>query len=181
VDLELRHCVSEGTLSELDLAHVSKCALGRQQSPFRVLYGYHAPSFVDLAFGVSKTPEAKDWLQESKDILRVLKENLQIAQNQQKMYVHRHRIERNFEIGHLVFLRLQSYKQSTLKSGAEKLKPHFYGPYRVIKRVGEVVYELKLQDGSRIHNVFHVSCLKKALGRQVTTSVDLPLRTRKGS
>ena len=31
VDLELRHCVSEGTLSELDLAHVSKCALGRQQ------------------------------------------------------------------------------------------------------------------------------------------------------
>jgi hypothetical protein len=33
VDLELRHCVSEGTLSELDLAHVSKCALGRQQNP----------------------------------------------------------------------------------------------------------------------------------------------------
>jgi hypothetical protein len=33
VDLELRHCVSEGTLSELDLAHVSKCALGRQQIP----------------------------------------------------------------------------------------------------------------------------------------------------
>jgi hypothetical protein len=31
VDLELRHCVSEGTLSELDLAHVCKCALGRQQ------------------------------------------------------------------------------------------------------------------------------------------------------
>ena len=31
VDLELRHCVSEGTLSELDLAHVSKCALGRQR------------------------------------------------------------------------------------------------------------------------------------------------------
>jgi hypothetical protein len=31
VDLELRHCVSEVTLSELDLAHVSKCALERQQ------------------------------------------------------------------------------------------------------------------------------------------------------
>jgi hypothetical protein len=32
VDLELRLCVSEGTLSELDLAHVSKCALGRQHN-----------------------------------------------------------------------------------------------------------------------------------------------------
>jgi hypothetical protein len=31
VGLELRHCVSEGTLSELDLANVSKCALGQQQ------------------------------------------------------------------------------------------------------------------------------------------------------
>ena len=30
MDLELRLCVSEGTLSELDLAHVGKCALGRQ-------------------------------------------------------------------------------------------------------------------------------------------------------
>ena len=32
VELELRHCVSEGTLSELDLVHVCKCALGRQQA-----------------------------------------------------------------------------------------------------------------------------------------------------
>jgi hypothetical protein len=31
VDLEPRHCVSEDTLSELDLAHASKCVLGRQQ------------------------------------------------------------------------------------------------------------------------------------------------------
>jgi hypothetical protein len=33
VDLEPRHCVSEDTLSELDLAHASKCVLGRQQGP----------------------------------------------------------------------------------------------------------------------------------------------------
>jgi hypothetical protein len=39
VDLELRHCVSEGTLSELDLAHVSKCALGRQQGALTRVLG----------------------------------------------------------------------------------------------------------------------------------------------
>jgi hypothetical protein len=144
-------------------------------SPFRALYGYDAPSFVDLAFGESRAPKAKYWLQESQDILRVLKENLQVAQNQQKMYADRHRVECNFEVGDLVFLRLQPYRQSSLKrSGTEKLKPHFYGPYRVIKRVGEVAYELELPEGSRIHNVFHVSCLKKVLGQQVTTSTDLP-------
>jgi hypothetical protein len=42
----------------------------------------------------------------------------------------------------------------------------------VIKRVGEVAYELEISEGSRIHNTFHVSCLKKALGQHVTASTD---------
>jgi hypothetical protein len=42
------------------------------------------------------------------------------------------------------------------------------------RRVGEVAYELKLLEGSNIHNVFHVSCLKKALGQKFTTSAELP-------
>ena len=81
----------------------------------------------------------------SQDILKILKENLQIAQNQQKLYADKHRIERSFEVGDLVYLRLQPYIQSSLKKkGAEKLKPRFYGPYRIIKKVGEVAYELEL-------------------------------------
>jgi hypothetical protein len=75
----------------------------------------------------------------------------------------------------LVFLRLQPYRQSSLKkSGAEKLKPRFYGPYRIMRRVGEVAYELELPKESKIHNVFHVSCLKKAVGQFTNTSEELP-------
>jgi hypothetical protein len=75
-----------------------------------------------------------------------------------------------------VFLRLQPYRQSSLKKSGvdQKLKPRFYGPYRVTKRVGEVDYELDFPEGSNIHNVFHVSCLKKALGQHITTLVELP-------
>ena len=91
------------------------------------------------------------------------------------MNAERHRIEHSFDVGDLVFLRLQPYKKSSLnKSGEDKLKPRFYGPYKVIRRVSEVAYELELPEGSQIHNVFHVSCLKKAVGQFINTSEELP-------
>ncbi|XP_059070530.1 uncharacterized protein LOC131860172 [Cryptomeria japonica] len=138
-------------------------------TPFKALYGYDALSFIDLAFDQSNVPKSRDILQECQDIMKALKENLQCAQNQQKMYADKKRVERHFEIGDLVYLKLQPYKQSSLKhSGAEKLKPWFYGPYQVIRKVGAVAYELELLTESRIHNVLHVLCLERALGQQAS-------------
>ena len=99
--------------------------------PLHALYGYDALSFVDLVLLDRRVPTTSDFVRQSQDIIRSLKDNLQHAQNQQKLYVDRKRTERSFEVGDLVFVRLQPYKQSTLKrSGAEKLKPRFYGPYK---------------------------------------------------
>jgi hypothetical protein len=108
-------------------------------TPFRALYEYDAPTLIELVFGESRAPKDKDWITESREILKFLKENLQTSQNRQKMSADKQRIERKFEVGDLVFLRLQPYKQSSLnKSGAEMLKPGFYGLYRIMHRVGEV-------------------------------------------
>jgi len=73
-------------------------------SPFRALYGYDAISFSDMIFGDSRAPGAKDSVQESQEILRALKNNLQVAQNQQNMYADRHKLERQFEVGGMVYL-----------------------------------------------------------------------------
>ena len=58
--------------------------------------------------------------------------------------------------------------------GNEKLHPRLYGPYRVTIKVLELFYELELQEGSKIHNVFHVSYLKKEIGKKVVESKDIP-------
>ena len=97
------------------------------------------------------------------------------------MYADRHKMERSSEVRDLGYLRLQPYRQSSLKEkGKEKLKPQFYGPFCVTRHIGEVAYELELLEGSRIHNVFHVSCLKKAIGKNVIVAIDLPPLNEEG-
>ena len=72
-------------------------------------------------------------------------------------------------------MRLQPYKQTTIKGkGSEKLKPRFYGPYKVIQKIGKVAYELELSTGSKIHNIFHISSLKKVICKHISVSDTLP-------
>ena len=75
----------------------------------------------------------------------------------------------------MVYLMSQPYQQSSIKnSGAEKLKPRYYGPFYIVRQIGKVAYELHLPNDSRVHNVFHVSHFKRALGRHVVASHVLP-------
>ena len=44
----------------------------------------------------------------------------------------------------------------------------------MIRKVGEVAYELELPTGSKIDYVFHVSCLKKVIGNHIQVLETLP-------
>ena len=83
-------------------------------TPFRALYGYDASIFANWIFGNSRAPKTKEWIEEGQDILKILRENIQAAQNQQKIYADRHGVERSFEVGDFVYLHLQPYQQSYL-------------------------------------------------------------------
>jgi hypothetical protein len=81
-----------------------------------------------------------------------------------------------------VFLRLQPYKQNSLKAKhCQKLAPKFYGPYTVLKRVGHVAYQLALPSHSKLHPFFHVSYLKKVIRTKFQIQTKLPKLAKEGS
>ena len=107
--------------------------------------------------------------------LELLTDNLIKAIDRMKKMADMHRTKRNFKEGDWVFLRLQPYRQiSVAGRSPHKLSPVFYGPYKVLQKIGQVAHKLDLPIESRIHLVFHVSQLKKKLGTSVQVQHQMP-------
>ena len=67
-----------------------------------------------------------------------------------KQQGNQHRSERSFDVGDWVFLRLQPYKQMSLKQAMKdnKLQSNYYGPYKVLQKIGTMDYKLELPASS---------------------------------
>jgi len=95
---------------------------------------------------------------------RLIQQHLFRAQNRMKMQADKNRSERSFAVGDSMYLKLQQYVQSLLAPrDNQKLAFKYFSPFSIIGKVGHVAYRLLLPQSTAIHDVFHVSQLKKAL------------------
>ena len=88
------------------------------------LYGYHPPSITSSLRENSKIQVVEDRIEHQREVLQLLKDNLNLAQNRMKQQADQHHSERIFDVGDWVFLRLQPYKKYTLSKIMMIIKYH---------------------------------------------------------
>ncbi|KAK7393682.1 hypothetical protein VNO78_22245 [Psophocarpus tetragonolobus] len=131
-------------------------------APFEALYGKRCRTplcWYQDGVNVLVGPEL---LQQTTEKIKLIQDRMKASQSRQKSYTDRRRKPLEFEAGDHVFLRVSPIIEIGRAIKAKKLIARFAGPYQIIRRVGPVAYELALPPLlANLHNVFHVSQLKK--------------------
>ena len=82
----------------------------------------------------------------------------------------------------MVYLKLQPYRHTSLSlHRCLKLHSKYYGPFKVLAKVGNTANKLLLPDKCKLHHTFHVSQLKKHIGPKAVPNPNLPLLDDEGN
>ncbi|GJV74315.1 putative reverse transcriptase domain-containing protein [Tanacetum coccineum] len=131
-------------------------------APFEALYGRKCRSPVCWTEVGEAQILGPELIQETTEKIIQIKQRMQAARDRQKSYADLKRKPMEFQVGDKVMLKVSPWKGVVHFGKRGKLNPRYVGPFKVLERVGEVSYKLELpEELSRVHNMFHVSNLKK--------------------
>ncbi|XP_017441130.1 uncharacterized protein LOC108346570 [Vigna angularis] len=118
-------------------------------------------------------------IQQTIEKVKQIQERLKTSLSRQKSYADKRRRPLDFTTGDHVFLRLNPVTGVGRAVRPKKLSPKFIGPYKILRKIGPVAYELALPPKlSNLHPVFHVSQLRKYIANpsHVLELEDIQLR-----
>ncbi|KAF5798016.1 putative nucleotidyltransferase, Ribonuclease H [Helianthus annuus] len=143
-------------------------------APFEALYGRKCRTPVCWAEIGEKQLSGPEIVQETTDKIIQVKERLKTARDRQKSYADNRRKPLEFQVGDKVLLKVSPWKGVVRFIKRGKLSPRYIGPFKILKGIGPVAYQLQLpEEMAGIHDVFHVSNLKKCLADE---SLVVPLK-----
>ncbi|XP_073304105.1 uncharacterized protein [Primulina huaijiensis] len=131
-------------------------------APYEALYGRKCRSPLYWDEVVEKAIVGPELVQITIDKVTVGREKLKAAQDRQKSWADLKRRPVEFNIGEKAYVKVSPMKGVVRFSKAGKLNPRYVGLFEILEKVGTLAYRLALPPSmSRIHNVFHVSQLRK--------------------
>ena len=134
-------------------------------APYEDLYGRRCRSPVHWDEVGERKLLGPELVQQIAEAVDKIRQRLKTAQSRQKSYADRRRRDLEFEISDYVLLRVSPMKGVLRFRKKGKLSPRYIGPFEILDRVGDKAYRLLLPSSlAGVHNVFHVSMLRKCIG-----------------
>ena len=131
-------------------------------APYEALYGRKCRSPIHWHEAGERKYLGPELVEQATEAIFKIKERMKTSQSRQKSYADKRRRPLEFEKGDHVFLKISPIKGVVRFGKKGKLSPRYTGPFEILGRVGAVAYQLALPPSmSGVHNVFHVSMLRK--------------------
>ena len=124
---------------------------------FFLNFGCLPKSPADIDVSVRET-ESEDHANNIKLALQRARQCMKEAQHEMAKQANEHRRHVEFKEGDFILLRSQNLKLQF--EGSKKLMQRYFGPFKVLKRICNLSYEIETPASMKCHDVFHVSLLK---------------------
>jgi hypothetical protein len=135
-----------------------------KMAPFEALYGRRCRTPLNWSEPGERWYFRPDLVKETEAKVQRIRHHLKEAQARQKSYVDKRRRPLFFQVKDYVYLKVSPMKGVNHFGVKGKLEPRYIGPFLILEQCGPVAYRLQLLETlSAVHNVFHVSQLKKCL------------------
>ena len=133
-----------------------------EMAPYEALYGRKCRSPLYWDEVEERQILGLEIIQKTTEKIETIRARMRAAQSRQKSYADNRHRQLEFEVGDKVFLRIAPMRGVMRFGKKGKLSPRYIGPFEILDQIGPVAYRVALPPAlSGVHNVFHVSMLRK--------------------
>ncbi|GKB86107.1 transposon Tf2-12 polyprotein [Tanacetum coccineum] len=131
-------------------------------TPYKAVFGRDPPSHPDYLPGTTLNEAVDTTLAIREELIEELRNNLKHTQSKYKKFADAKRCDEQFNEGDLVLIKLQPHSQSSVaQCHNQKLGRRYFVLFPIVMKIRVVAYQVELPAHAKVHNVFHVSLLKR--------------------